>query len=135
MKKRRVTVISSLFIALIAFFAVLTALAAAVPDFKWEGVDSDSGRWEFSWQTVNGEYWATVQYETNPDTWTTLSNLQWARKGNRTHVTSPALSNDPSGQTFTFRAKVKGCNQAEGDGVCLSRSTYGWTELEVEFDD
>ncbi len=135
MKNRRGTVISRLLIVLFALFAALTALAAAVPDFKWEGVDSDSGRWEFSWQTVTGEYWATVQQETSPDIWNTLSNLQWARVGNRTHVTSPALSSDPSGQTFTFRAKVKGCNQAEGDGVCLSRSTYGWTELEVEFDD
>ena len=135
MKNRSRVIIISLLLTGIALLAALTALAAAVPDFKWEGVDSDSGRWEFSWQTVTGEYWATVQYETNPDTWTTLNNLQWARVGNRTHVTSPALSNDPAGQTFTFRAKVKGCNQAEGDGVCLSRSTYGWTELEVEFDD
>ena len=135
MNNQRIFVLISLLLALITLFAALPALAADVPDFKWEGVDSDSGRWEFSWQTVTGEYWATVQYETNPDTWATLNNLQWARVGNRTHVTSPALSNNPAGQTFTFRAKVKGCGFREDDGVCLSHSTYGWTELEVEFDD
>lgn len=134
MKNRRIAIIISLCIVLIA---ALPALAEAVPELKWEGVDSDTGRWEFSWKTTDGEYWATVQYETNPDTWTTLSNLQWAREGDRTHVSSPALSNNPSGETFNFRMKVKACghwDEDEAGRYCVGHRTYGWTELEVEFD-
>ena len=126
-----------LFVVLALVFAALPALAEAVPDLKWEGVDSDTGRWKFSWETTTGEYWATVQYETNPDTWTTLSNLQWSREGSRTLVSSPALSNDPSGQTFNFRVKVKACgnwDEDEAGRYCMDHRTYGWTELEVEFD-
>ncbi len=117
------------------FLSALPALAEAVPELNWEGVDAD-GRWEFSWKTTDGEYWATVQYETNPDTWTTLSNLQWSREGSRTLVSSPALSNNPSGQTFNFRMKVKACPQWHEDETgrhCMDDRTYGWTELEVEF--
>ena len=124
-----------LFVVLALIFAALPALATDVPELNWEGVDAD-GRWEFSWKTTDGEYWATVQYETNPDTWTTLSNLQWSREGSRTLVSSPALSNDPSGQTFNFRMKVKACprwHEDETGRYCMDDRTYGWTELEVEF--
>ena len=132
MKNRRIAIIISLCIVLIA---ALPALAEAVPDLKWEGVDEDSGRWEFSWETTTGEYWATVQYESDPDFYTTLSNLQWSREGNRTHVSSPPLSNAPSGLTFTFRVEVKACTQRhEETDDCTRVKTYGWTKLEVEFD-
>ncbi len=137
MKIRLNGVISKLFIVVIAIFAALPALAEDVPDFKWEGVDADSGRWEFSWQTTTGEYWATVQLETSPDVWNTLGNLKWERKSDRTHVTSPALSNNPSGKTFNFRAQVKACqswDEDEGGRFCTDRRTYGWTVLEVKFD-
>ncbi len=134
MKNLRIAIIISLFIVLIA---ALPALAEAVPELKWEGVDSDTGRWEFSWKTTTGEYWATVQYESDPDFWTTLSNLQWSREGDRTHVSSPPLSNAPSGLTFNFRMKVKACgnwHEDETGRYCMDHRTYGWTELEVEFD-
>ena len=141
MNNQRNFVLISLLLTGIALFAALPAHAADVPEFKWEGVDSDSGRWQFSWKTPNGEYWAQLQFETNPDTWATLSNLQWSRSGQRTNVSSPALHNNPSGKTFKFRALVKACTEpSEENDWCDDPGfdavdTYGWTELEVKFDD
>lgn len=112
--KTRKTIIISLSIALIVLIATISlqAQSTSISNLKWEGVDSDDGKWELSWDTTIGENYAWLRYRDCGVTSVFLlisSNLEFSREGNKTHLKFPPVINNTSGQTCEFRVTVRSC--------------------------
>ena len=123
--KTRATIIISLSLMLIALIAAMPmqAQATSIDNAKWEGVDSDDGKWEISWDTVTGENYAWLNFNDCGVTsvWLAVSdsNLSFERVNEKTHMKFPPLNNNIAGQTCNLQVVVQSC---------VTVTTTTWTE-------
>ena len=114
-------------IALIVVFAALPAQAqsTSVDNLEWEGIDSDSGKWELSWDTTVGENyaWLNIKECGVTSVWTAVSSttMEFSRVDEKTHMKFPALRSDPAGYTCRFQVIVRSC-------ATVTTTTTTWTE-------
>lgn len=140
MKIRTTFAIISLLIVLIALIATISLQAQTnnsitVDNFAWEGVDSDSGKWELSWDTVAGTDWVWLRFKDCGfnNTWTKINNLEYSRVNDKTHVQFPPLSNNVAGETCRFKVLVRVCTNTDKSGSTTSCAYSSWSETSVTF--
>ena len=139
MKNRRVAVIISLSVALIALLATLPAQAIGSTDidFKFERVYTTSAGdeyLEFSWKTQNDETKGKIQYKGGGQTnvWTSLSLVEyWLYEGRSIIWTNRVIPAFPqTSAVFKFRLSLKICLIYSTQEGCTLHNWTDWQEIE-----